>query len=42
MTKQAIVEAVARGWCHPDNAHKEMDSKLAYAIVEEVWKAVKK
>jgi len=31
-----VREAVARGWCHPKNAHKEMDSDLADAIVEEV------
>jgi hypothetical protein len=31
-----IREAVARGWCHPENAHKEMDADLANAIVKEV------
>ncbi len=28
--------AVARGWCHPANASKEMDPDLAEAIVREV------
>lgn len=28
--------AVARGWCSPENAHKEMDTELAEAIVREV------
>lgn len=28
--------AVARGWCHPDNAKKVMDSELALAISDEV------
>lgn len=28
--------AVARGWCHPKNGHKEMDADLANAIVEQV------
>lgn len=32
----SIREAVARGWCHPGNTHKEMDSALADAIAQEV------
>ena len=28
--------AVARGWCHEDNSHKEMDSLLCLAIAREV------
>lgn len=31
-----VVEAVARGWCHDENANKVMDTELANAIVEEV------
>ncbi len=31
-----ICGAVARGWCHPENARKEMDSELALAIADEV------
>lgn len=34
--EQQVTEAVARGWCHPKNAHKEMDADLAEAIIEEV------
>ena len=36
--EQRVLEAVARGWCHPANAKKEMDSDLAKAISEEVLK----
>ena len=35
---EAIVGAVARGWCAPANANKIMDEELAYAIVAEVEK----
>lgn len=31
-----IRQAVARGWCHPKNKHKEMDVDLAEAISYEV------
>jgi len=31
-----VVQAVARGWCHPKNSHKVMDSDLALAIAAEV------
>lgn len=34
--RDEILGAVARGWCHEDNAHKEMDSELALAICSEV------
>ena len=33
---EAIRGAVARGWCHPKNSHKAMDSDLALAIADEV------
>jgi len=33
---EEIRGAVARGWCHPKNASKVMDSDLALAISEEV------
>ena len=36
--EQQVREAVARGWCHPKNASKEMDCDLAEAIAEEVVK----
>lgn len=32
----ALREAVARGWTHSKNAHKEMDADLAEAITEEL------
>lgn len=34
--------AVARGWCHPKNSHKEMDADLAEAIVSEIVKLADK
>lgn len=36
--KEAIMGAVARGWCHDENAHKTMDTELALAITDEVLK----
>lgn len=36
MTKADILGAVARGWCHPKNGKKEMDSDLAKAIADEI------
>lgn len=36
LTKEAVLQAVARGWCHENNANKEMDHDLAIAIAEEV------
>jgi hypothetical protein len=35
-----ILQAVARGWCAPENAHKEMDAALAEAIAREVSAAL--
>lgn len=32
-------QIVARGYCHPPNSHKELDSDLLEAIVEEITKA---
>lgn len=37
-TFEEVCGAVARGWCAPENAHKEMDIDLATAIAKEVWK----
>lgn len=34
--KQRLRGAIARGWTHPKNSHKEMDSDLALAIADEV------
>ena len=31
-----LLGAIARGWCSPENSHKEMDATLATAIAREV------
>src|ERR1039458_7225362 len=33
---ESLLGAIARGWCHPENAHKVMDEELAEAIADEV------
>jgi len=38
--RNVVSEAVARGWCSPENSHKETDSTLAAAIMESVVKAL--
>ena len=38
MELREIQEAVARGWCYPQNEEKEMDVNLAKAISIEVKK----
>lgn len=35
-TNTEVLEAIGRGWCHESTQHKEMDSTLALAILEEV------
>lgn len=41
MTKEnSIRQALARGYCHPDNANKELDAKLIEAMTSEVVKAL--
>jgi len=37
ITLEGLRGAVARGWCAPENAEKEMDPDLAEAIVREVY-----
>ena len=37
LSPEAIIQAVARGWTHEGNTHKEMDVVLAEAIAAEVW-----
>ena len=39
MTKEDILQAVGRGWCHPNTEDRTMDADLASAIADEVWKA---
>lgn len=36
--EQQVREAVARGYCHQKNSHKELDADLVDAICEEVVK----
>ncbi len=36
MTKEEIMQAVARGWCHEKNSSKTMDVDLAMAIADEI------
>jgi len=38
MNREDILGAVARGWCHPENENKKMDSDLALAIADEIEK----
>ena len=40
-TKEQLLEAVARGWCHPENGNKVMDEALAVAIADEVEAAIR-
>lgn len=42
MEKEAIMQAVARGWCHEKNSKKVMDTDLAIAISDEVVAALDK
>ena|ERR1035437_8594044 len=35
-----IRKALARGYCHPDNSHKELDAVLIEAMTEEVVKTL--
>lgn len=36
LTKEDVLQAVARAWCHKKNANKEIDHDLAIAIAEEI------
>lgn len=38
VARDALLGAIARGWCSPKNSHKEMDSDLALAILDEFAK----
>jgi hypothetical protein len=38
--RDAIVGAIARGWCSPANSRKVMDDELVYAIADEVEAAL--
>lgn len=41
LTSGEIRGAVARAWCHPENANKVMDEKLALAAADEVEKIIR-
>ena len=34
--REEVMQAVARGWCHPKNEKKTMDVDLALAITDEI------
>lgn len=36
ITREDILGAIARAWCHPKNEHKLMDEELAVAAADEV------
>jgi hypothetical protein len=36
INREALLGAIARGWCSEKNSHKTMDSDLAVAIFDEV------
>lgn len=38
--KQLVLEAAARGYCHPKNSGKEVDVDLLDAICEEIMNAL--
>lgn len=40
MTRELLLQAIARGWCAPLNANKEMDEALANSIADEVMEAL--
>lgn len=37
ITGEDVHGAIARGWCHPENGHKELDYNLANAIAIEIF-----
>lgn len=39
--REALLGAIARGWCSEKNSHKTMDPDLALAIFDEVEKQIK-
>lgn len=41
-TREELMGAVARGWGHPANANKVMDTDLALAITEELEALIEK
>ena len=41
INREALLGAIARGWCSEKNKHKTMDSDLALAIFDEVERQIK-
>jgi len=41
VNREALLGAIARGWCSEKNSHKTMDSDLALAIFDEVEQQIK-
>lgn len=36
LSESAVLQAIARGWCHPENSGKEVDVALSKAIAKEI------
>jgi len=41
INREALLGAIARGWCSEKNSHKTMDSDLAVAIFDEVEQQIR-
>ena len=41
INREALLGAIARGWCSEKNSHKTMDSDLALAIFDEVEQQIR-
>jgi hypothetical protein len=41
VNREALLGAIARGWCSEKNSHKTMDPDLALAIFDEVEQQIK-
>ena len=40
MQEHELLGAIARGWTHPENEHKEIDVDLVFAIAKEIQKSL--
>jgi hypothetical protein len=41
VNREALLGAIARGWCSEKNSHKTMDSDLAMAIFDQVEQQIR-
>jgi hypothetical protein len=41
LNREALLGAIARGWCSEKNSHKTMDSDLAVAIYDQVEQQIR-